>query len=83
MLSCKDITELLTEYLDGEMSVTERAQVRIHLAVCRHCRTYVQQLKLTVDSCGRIPAPVLTEELREVLLSTFRDWRAADVNSKV
>ena len=76
MLSCKDITDLLTEYLEGEMTLGDRMRIRMHLAVCGHCRTYVEQLELTIDSCGHIPPPEVTDDLREALLSTFRDWKA-------
>ncbi len=81
MLSCKDITDLLTEYLEGEMSLGDRMRIRMHLAMCGHCRTYVTQLKLTVDSCGRIPPPEVTEDLREDLLATFRNWKAEGADS--
>lgn len=83
MLSCKDITELLTEYLEGEMSLAGRVQVRMHMTMCGHCRTYLKQLKLTIDSCGRIPPPEITEDLREELLTTFREWKAGGVDSSL
>lgn len=81
MVSCKDITELLTEYLEGEMSFGERMQIRAHLMMCCACQRYVEQLKLCVDSCGHLPPPEVDEELQEALMTTFRDWtvREGDV----
>lgn len=78
MLSCKDITDLLTDYLEGQMSFADRMQIKMHLAMCGHCRNYVDQLKLTVDSCGRIPEPEVDEHLEQELLSVFRDWRRVE-----
>ncbi len=78
MLSCKDITDLLTEYLEGQLSFADRMQIKMHLAMCGHCRTYVDQLELTVQSCGEIPAPEVDDHLEQELLAVFRDWKSRD-----
>lgn len=81
MLNCKDITDLLTEYLEGQMSLADRMQVKMHLAMCGHCQRYVDQLKLTIDSCGGIPEPEVDDHLEQELLARFRNWktRSGDV----
>jgi len=78
MLSCKDITDLLTEYLEGQMSFADRMQIKMHLAMCGHCRNYADQLRLTVDSCGEIPHPEVDDHLEQELLATFRNWKGQD-----
>ena len=78
MLSCKAITELLTEYLEGQMTFADRMQVKMHLAMCGHCKRYVEQLKLTIDSCGEIPEPEVDDHLEQELLTVFRDWKTKD-----
>jgi len=82
MLSCKDITELLTEYLEGEMSFADRTQLRAHLLMCSPCQRYVDQLELCIDSCGQLPPPAVDESLEQALLETFRTWsmREGDVS---
>ena len=78
MVNCKDITELLTEYLEGEMSFGERMQVRAHLMMCGPCKLYADQLQLSIDSCGRLPQPEVDEQLRAALMETFRNWTMHD-----
>lgn len=48
MLTCREVTEMANAYLDREMSWPEKAQFRLHLMMCKHCRRYVDQLAKTV-----------------------------------
>ena len=47
MLSCKDLVERSSDYLDGQLRLRERLGVRAHLAMCVHCRRFIRQLKLS------------------------------------
>ncbi len=47
MLKCRDILEHADGYLADELTQWQRVQFRLHLALCRHCRRYVRQLRLT------------------------------------
>ena len=52
MLNCKEIARLLaSDGLEGA-SLSERARVRLHLLMCRHCREYAAQLR-AVGTAGR------------------------------
>jgi len=55
MLKCRDILELADAYLANELNKWQRMQFRLHLAVCRNCRRYVRQLKLTQKVCQSLP----------------------------
>ena len=73
-LSCQQMVELVTEYLDGVMEPRRRARFEAHLAGCDGCTNYLEQFRTTVGVVGRlevrdIPAPVMSG-----LLSAFRDW---------
>lgn len=48
MLSCKQIAEQGTDYLDKELNVWKKAEMRMHLIICVNCRNYVRQLKQTI-----------------------------------
>jgi len=54
--SCKDITEESSNYLDHHLPLWRRIGFQIHLLMCVHCKRYVDQLKLTIATLGRIPA---------------------------
>lgn len=46
ILTCKEAHRLTSEGLDRELSMTERARVRMHLAVCDACRNFNGQMQL-------------------------------------
>ena len=56
MLTCQQLTELVTEYLEGRMSFWRRAQFQMHLGMCKRCRAYIHQMKATVRILGRLPS---------------------------
>jgi len=55
MLKCRDVLEVADAYLANELNKWQRMQFRLHLAVCRNCRRYVRQLKLTQKVCQGLP----------------------------
>jgi anti-sigma factor RsiW len=73
-LTCQQIVELVTEYLDEVMEPRRRARFEAHLDGCDGCTAYLQQFRTTVAVVGHldvggVPAPVMSE-----LLSAFRNW---------
>ncbi len=50
MLSCKELSEKASDYLDCEVSPWLRMQIRLHVFLCKHCRHYLHQLRLAVDA---------------------------------
>ncbi|MCM2333054.1 MAG: zf-HC2 domain-containing protein [Anaeromyxobacteraceae bacterium] len=76
MLSCKEITELVTAYAEGQLSFGDRLRFRLHIATCRGCKTYVRQLQATAKALGKLPPPELPPDLQAELLRRFEDWKA-------
>lgn len=54
MLSCKIAAALTSEALDRRLSIRERAALRLHLVLCRMCRSYENQLELIRAAVGRL-----------------------------
>ena len=75
MLSCQQLTEVVTDYLEGKMSLGQRVRFQMHLGMCRHCRAYLQQMKLTIATLGSLPTEPLPEGVRTELLQRFRTWK--------
>ena len=46
MLSCKEVTRLVSQGLDRELGFAERVKLRVHLAICDGCTNFRQQLDL-------------------------------------
>jgi predicted anti-sigma-YlaC factor YlaD len=74
-MTCHELVELVTEYLEEAMPAPERARLELHLSACRPCRRYLDQMRKTIDVVGSIPEETVTPEAREELLSVFRAWK--------
>lgn len=75
MLTCKELTELITDYLEGRQSFLERVRFELHLGMCRHCRAYLRQMKETIDTLGALPEETIPPEVSSQLLDRFRAWK--------
>jgi len=74
MLVCRETTGLVTDYVEGRLSTRDRLRFQWHLGLCRGCRRYLRQMRLTARSLGSLPAPVLPEHVREELERRFAGW---------
>jgi anti-sigma factor RsiW len=77
MLSCREITEIVTDYVEGALSLRDRLRFQLHIGMCRHCRAYLRQMKLTARTLGYLPEPELPPELEDELLRRFEGWKAS------
>ena len=75
MLTCRELTEVITDYLEGRMSFMDRVRFRAHIGLCRNCRAYLDQMKLTVRTIGKLPPEAIPPEVQTQLLERFRDWK--------
>ncbi len=73
-LTCRELVELVTDYLDDRLSPIDRARFEAHLVECEACRTYLEQFRQTIRVLGRLPEESLSPEAREALLTAFRGW---------
>lgn len=76
-MPCRELVELVTAYLDGGLSRRDRRRFEAHIAGCPHCTLYVQQMRTTIRTMGRLTEDSLSPEMRSELLNAFRGWRAA------
>lgn len=75
-LSCPEMVELLTAYLDGALGEPERVSFDAHLGLCPGCVTYLDQFRETIRSTGTLGESDVPPTVMAELLDTFRDWRA-------
>jgi anti-sigma factor RsiW len=73
-LPCRELVELVTDYLENRLSPYDRARFETHIAECEYCATYLEQMRQTIRTLGRLPEESLSPEARDALLSAFRDW---------
>lgn len=71
-LTCRQLAEIITEYFEGALSVTDRVRFDGHLADCENCTNYVEQMRQTVALTGRLAAGSIAPAVRVELLEAFR-----------
>ncbi len=76
MLVCRDVTELVTDFVEGRMSFWDRMRFQLHIGMCRHCREYVRQMRKTAGLFGESPPEPLSPEVEAELLRRFKDWES-------
>jgi len=74
-LTCRELVELVTEYLEGTLALPERARFELHLAVCPGCAAHLRHMHETLRIAGRLSERSLSDEVRARLLGTFRGWK--------
>ena len=74
-LTCQELVELVTDYLEGALPPTESRRFVQHLDVCPGCVTYVEQIRETVRQTGRLREDDLAPAARDALLAQFRNWK--------
>jgi anti-sigma factor RsiW len=74
-LTCQEIVELATEFLEGELPAEEATLFEEHINLCDGCEWYLEQMRTTIATVGRIEEEELSPEIRDRLLATFRHWR--------
>jgi anti-sigma factor RsiW len=75
-LACRQVVELLTDYLEGALPERDRARLEAHLAACPHCTEYLAQMRVTIAAAGHVDADELRPDLRDELVALYRRWQA-------
>jgi anti-sigma factor RsiW len=76
-LSCQEVVELVTDYLDGALSVEGASLFEQHLNFCDGCIWYVDQIKTTVEAVGEVREDDIPSEAKDRLMAAFRDWKGS------
>ena len=74
-LTCAELVELVTDYLEGGLSASDRGRFEEHVGFCDWCDTYLEQMRQTIDSTGRLRTEDLDPQLQDALADVFRGWK--------
>jgi anti-sigma factor RsiW len=75
-LSCRELVELVSDYLEGALTRAEHERFKAHIGGCDHCAAYLRQMRETLVLLGTLPADALSREAEDDLRVAFRDWKA-------
>lgn len=77
-MTCQELVELVTAFLDGALDADTRRRFVAHLASCDGCAHYLDQFQQTIATLGRLPEESLPRGARDDLLRAFRCWPTAE-----
>jgi predicted anti-sigma-YlaC factor YlaD len=75
LISCQELVELVTDYLEGRLSPEDVAVFEAHLELCDGCRSYVDQMRITIATVGRVEEADVPDDMRTTLTAAFRARR--------
>lgn len=74
-LTCKELVDLVTEYLEDQLPAAERTRFELHVCTCTGCRVYLAQMRAVIRASGQLAEADLSPGVRDELLGVFREWR--------
>jgi anti-sigma factor RsiW len=76
-MTCRQVVELMTDYLEGALSAVDRARFEQHIAGCDGCTAYLAQLRMARKIMGKLADEPVPAAVERDLLEAFRTWRSA------
>ena len=75
-LTCKELVELVTDYIDGALGEQDQERFEEHLVICRGCDIHLSQMRETLGVVGRLTEDDVDPGSAGTLLDVFRTWKA-------
>ena len=78
-MTCQELSQLVTDHLEGKLSFWEKLSFQLHLGICIHCRAYLKQMRGMIRILGemgrREPLPAPSPAVQAELVARFRNYR--------
>jgi hypothetical protein len=74
-LTCKDVVELISDYLGRRLQPDESGPLEQHLLLCEPCTAYLEQMRSIVELAGTLDRAVPPSPDRSLALDVFRRWK--------
>lgn len=71
--TCRDMSELVTDYLEHALPPRAWLGARFHLVLCPACRHYYDQMRRTIRLLARRPLPPPSASTEAGVLAQIRD----------
>ena len=72
MKECREVIDLLTEYLEGGLSAAETDRLQAHLALCDACSEFLKSLQTVRAAAGTPKAASVPDDCRQALRSFLK-----------
>jgi anti-sigma factor RsiW len=77
-LACQKVVELVTDYLEDELSARDRRRFEAHLRRCPHCTEYLDQMRTIIRLTGSLTPEDLSPKVQDEFLTLFHRWNAGN-----
>ena len=77
-LTCRELVELVTDFLDGALAPEERVRFEEHLVFCPGCAYHLDQIRATIRVAGELHEEQISAEAQSTLLAAFRTWHQTE-----
>jgi anti-sigma factor RsiW len=74
-LNCRELVEIVTNYLEDALSTEDRARFDAHLEDCEGCAAHLRQMRTTIRVLGSLSETPIPPAARAELLDAFRGWK--------
>lgn len=74
-MSCREMAEHLSAYLDGELEAGLRQIIERHGGDCPPCRSFINTLSRTVEAVRAQPRRPISPDLIQALTTALKDHR--------
>jgi anti-sigma factor RsiW len=74
-MTCREVVEIVTDYLEGALSAEDRERFDQHLTGCDGCTRYLEQMRETIRLSGMLTEDQVPADQLERLRRAFRDWK--------
>ena len=74
-ISCREVVELVTAYLDDALGDADRTRMEAHLERCPPCTEFVGQIRATARVAAVAAAELELRPDRAKILETFREFK--------
>jgi anti-sigma factor RsiW len=78
-LTCRELVELVTDYLEGALAPADRGRFEAHIGGCEACTTYIEQMRRMLVVLGEVTSESISPRAEDELRAAFRDWRAGEL----
>lgn len=73
-MSCRELVEVITDYVEGTMAPVDRVRFEAHLGECPYCVAYLEQMRETIAAIGGLTEDSIDSRARGELIAAFRGW---------
>lgn len=78
-MACRELVELVTDYLEGNLSRRDRARFEAHIDGCPNCTRYLEQFRETIRLTGTLRESDVSPEAEAELLAQFHAWQRGEL----